>query len=135
MIFEHNKNIDAIVLLYQGEYYGHLYIWESKYYNFIVFGARSRVDDLFVDNNIYDSLNYLMEGVKEYVRNRGGDSFIVLYPTPRTEVFLKKIKGIRMQIPKEYIHDEILGEEICTKCYQIENLKRSTDENFVYYEL
>ena len=117
-------DLHSIVVVYQGKYYGHLYIWRSNYNSdtFIVFGARCRVDDLFVDDALPNTINYLFEGVRRHVLANKGDKFIILYPVPRIESILKKMSASRVIVPKEYIHEEILGEETCSKCYQITDL-------------
>jgi hypothetical protein len=59
-----NDTLRAIVLTYNGEYYGHIYVW-TRNNVCVAIGIRSRVDMNILKHNGYGMKNILFTYLKE----------------------------------------------------------------------
>lgn len=74
----------AIVVLYKGEYFGHIYVWISPTDPTIVCvqGIRNRVDSVFIKDSLRDIAHYLFEGVRAFALANNCTTIIVVSPLP-----------------------------------------------------
>lgn len=97
----------VIVMIYNGEYYGHIYVWKNDInppmtqsqtitpnYACFAIGIRSRIDLLFL-RKTYDNIpsrvsDYLLEGVKYFAIMNDCRAIVVPYPLKNMMVILEK---------------------------------------------
>ena len=72
----------AIVLLYKGEYFGHIYTWLSPIDPITCFamGIRGRVDSVFRMDKLQNVASYLLEGVRRFALANRATSIIITHP-------------------------------------------------------
>jgi hypothetical protein len=91
-----NVELYATVLLYQGEYYGHVYCWRSPVNEtrVLVMGIRSRLDSYRLPLRGISSI--LLEGVRRYACCIGSSFLCIVRPI-----------GVMLKKMKELVDDEI----------------------------
>lgn len=108
-----NVNLYAVILLYNGLYYGHIYTWLFEG-NCYCIGIRSRIDNIFInseDRKLKYISKYLLEGVRRYALIEGCDTFYVINP-------LNKMKSILSKYGFKYKHfSGYLGNSLNTGIY------------------
>lgn len=109
--FNFNVELNAIVLTYNGEYYGHIYCWISPIEKIVLaMGIRNRVDNIFLkgtDKYLPDVSGYLLEGVRNFALSNGIDQMIIVTPLPIMRNILSDL-GFKM----EFISSKIIGQSI-----------------------
>jgi hypothetical protein len=106
-----NVRTHAVVLIYRGEYYGHIYTWISPVNVDMCFamGIRARVDNLFLDANrrLMNISHILLEGVRRFALGMGCTSISVPRPFPVMENILEQLG-----FEAETIDGPLVGESI-----------------------
>lgn len=100
-----NVELNAIVVIYNNEYYGHIYAWVSPIDRNICFfqGIRNRVDNLFLgEKKLSNVSNYLLEGVRNVALIKGCNQIIVANPRPIMREILSKLSFQPINIPIRY---------------------------------
>ena len=103
----------GIVLLWRGEYWGHIYAWKNREILFAV-GIRSRIDSSFQKLQYQDApkvANVLQEGVRMLALLLGCSSIIIPQPLPVMEQILP---SLGFQIRQQYIGEDIIGRGLLT---------------------
>lgn len=74
----------AIIVLYKGQYFGHIYALISPIDPTIccVQGIRNRVDSVFIKDSLRDIAHYLFEGVRAFALSNGCNKIAVVSPLP-----------------------------------------------------
>lgn len=89
-----DSQLYAVVLIYRGEYYGHIYSFISPTepeYGFAV-GIRSRVDIRFLgEETLYNIPYYLLEGVRRFLVHSGSRYLVIPDPVERMAQFLTRL--------------------------------------------
>lgn len=102
-----NINIYAVVLLYQGHYQGHVYVWrrptEKNY--LMVIGIRNRIDTIWHrdDSSLRNIALYLFEGVRLFANYLEIKYITVVEPFNIMIQILSKIGYVRAFIPARII--------------------------------
>ena len=117
-----NVDIHAVVLLYNSEYQGHVYIWnqpkiklgrgrstEKKDKHLMVMGIRNRIDTIWNrdDSSLRNVALYLFEGIRRFAEYMDMNKIVIVEPFPVIEQIVTKIGFIN-----NYISAEIIGNSI-----------------------
>src|SRR5690625_2651639 len=84
----------VVVLLYKGEYYGHIYTWRliGEHSDIcMAVGIRGRVDLIFLGDRLQDLSRYLFEGVRMFALSKGCHSIVVPLPYEHMKFKLQNI--------------------------------------------
>ena len=106
-----NVDIYAVVLLYQGQYQGHVYVWKRanrrKY--LMVMGIRNRIDTIWNrdDSSLRNIALYLFEGVRRFANYLEIKYITVVQPFNIIRDLLRKIGYVYVSIS-----DRIIGTSI-----------------------
>lgn len=121
----------AVVLIYQGEYQGHIYTWISPFdasYCFAM-GIRNRLDSIFTvysGNNLRNVSSYLFEGVRRFALSKGASHLIVPYPRPIMTQLLPKLGFVQTEIKQSLLRLSLAPQSIfvtvCDLCFEYQNL-------------
>ena len=100
-----NVTTYAIVLLYKGEYFGHIYTWLSPIDSTTCFamGIRGRVDSVFRTDKLQNVASYLLEGVRRFALAKGARSIIITHPLDVMRVILLRL-GFTMTLSENKSH-------------------------------
>lgn len=103
----------AIVLLYQGEYYGHIYSWRSLVDpdRSFAMGIRSRVDRVFLEDSLKNITAYLLEGARRLSQSQGSTTLTVTYPFQHVIQILRQL-GFELD---DDVDTEFFGNSIVTR--------------------
>lgn len=69
----------AVVLLFNNQYYGHIYCWKSDDTCFCI-GIRTRVDRIFIEDSPKNISYYLLEGVRTFAKINNCEKMAVVSP-------------------------------------------------------
>lgn len=69
----------VIILIYQNEYYGHIYFWKSENLCFCI-GIRSRIDNIFIENKLKNISLHLLNGIENFCLENNCDEICVISP-------------------------------------------------------
>ena len=121
----------AVVLLYDGRYYGHVFTWLSPVYPTVILmmGIRNRVDTLFIrgTNQELPGVAYLLlEGVRRFAAIKGGSRIVVVAPYPVMIDLLTQVGFTEVPVASEIVGDgvgrnsnEPIGQSfVYSHCYQ-----------------
>lgn len=108
-----NVNTYAIVVIYKGEYFGHIYVWRSPIEPWLCFamGIRGRVDAVFREDNLPNISSYLLEGVNRFCQLKGCTSLIITHPLDVMISILSKLGFKNYTISKNLIGKSLGGED------------------------
>ena len=131
---------NAVVLLYGGMYYGHIYSWVSPTNPSICFamGIRNRIDSVFVretSEHLPNISGYLLEGVRRFAINKGCNKIFIVNPKPIMEKILPKYGFEKQSINRSIIGKSIMSDApvgVCNNCYTI-GVSNPLIENHVVY--
>jgi hypothetical protein len=134
--------IYVVVVLNNGEYYGHIYIWISHHRCYAI-GIRSRVDAVFLRGTSRELRNiaqYLFEGVRLFALFHGYDHFYVTFPLDSILSLLKSIGFNRkMEFLTKYLGHNIAyyisyDIDMTDDIYQSPNLSESFIKSKVSFQ-
>ena len=132
----------AIVLLYKGEYFGHIYAWlsPSKPPRCFAMGIRGRVDSVFREDQLQNVSAYLFEGVRKFALAKGCQAMTVTKPLRIMEAILKRMGFERKTVVGETIGRSLAfprnsEDEICYSCYSHDLIRPFTGETSVTFDL
>lgn len=117
----------AIVVLYKGQYFGHIYAWISPLYPLmcLAMGIRGRVDSVFQKDTLQNTSNYLLEGVRRFAIAKGCYWMTITKPLPVMVNILSKlgfeksfVKVAGIGISLTYPYENAIKID-CNDCYQI----------------
>lgn len=132
--YKFKNQIYAIVLLYNNEYYGHIYTWISYKRTFAI-GIRARVDNLFLpdENKLKNISYYLLEGVRNFSITMKTKSYNIVNPLPIMRDILSNLNFERLKYQKNEIGNDMgkMDEELIT-CYT-RDWELSIIENHILY--
>ena len=137
-----NVTTYAIVLLYKGEYFGHIYAWLSPTDSTTCFamGIRGRVDSVFREDKLQNVASYLLEGVRRFALAKRASSIIITHPLPIMQIILSQL-GFTMTLSanKSRIgkslggeNKHFLGLDMCMNCYKYSDLTNYFAENVAF---
>lgn len=111
-----NVQTYAIVVLYKGEYFGHIYTWISPVEKWICFamGIRGRVDSVFSKDNLQNLSGYLLEGARRFALAKGCRAIVVTHPLDVMKSILTKMGFLPFTLEKQYIGRSLGGERVNT---------------------
>lgn len=118
------------VLLYNGEYQGHIYAWMSPYdtnYCFVM-GIRNRLDSIFTrytGSQFRNASHYLLEGVRRFATIKGSSNLYVVYPRDIMIKILPTLGFHKSSISTHLIGDSIAPKTffgVCNNCYKIDSV-------------
>lgn len=138
-----NVQTYAIVVLYKGEYFGHIYTWVSPVDPSLCFamGIRGRVDSVFIEDNLQNLSHYLLEGVRRFALAKGCSSIVVTHPLDTMKSILTRLGFRGSLIPRTTIGESLGGERKhfhgavnCLNCYHSDLNRSFTGEIPVVFE-
>ena len=123
--------INVVMVLHNGQYYGHVYAWNIEEYVFFI-GIRSRVDNLWFrqcNQSIDKIASYLIEGVRQFAISKNALWLIVYNPIGKMPSILRNIGFQRFQtssIFSDYEYSDC-SDPIFSNCYgyKISNVQNS----------
>lgn len=123
-------DIYAVVLVYQGQYQGHIYTWLSPHdpTYCCAMGIRNRIDTIFTlysGDNISNVSSYLFEGVRRFALSKGASHLVVPYPRPIMTKLLPKIGFVSAAVPQSLLKSSLAPQVkvvICYLCYEYQSI-------------
>ena len=138
-----NVDIHAVVLLYNGEYQGHVYIWnqpkikqkrrstEKKEKHLMVMGIRNRIDTIWNrdDSSLRNIALYLFEGVRLFADYLDLTKIAIVEPFAVIEQIVTKIGFVNSFVSAEIIGNSI-SEYSSTRKFQC-YVSNTIDQPFI----
>ena len=130
-----NVTTYAIVVLYKGEYFGHIYAWLSPIDPSLCFamGIRGRADSVFREDDLRNVSHYLLEGVRRFAKAKGCRTMVITHPLDVMRPILGRLNFRVTSISRTVIGDSLGGEKkhfhglkYCINCYE-----NTLDQTFV----
>lgn len=118
---------NIVILIYNNEYYGHIYCWKVKNLCFCI-GIRARIDKIFIENSLKNISYYLLEGVRKFAIDNNCEKICVILPIGIMPQILSSLGFIEMKMANNmYLENEYI------MCY-VKNSKDKIIENEIIYK-